>query len=58
MSLREEAIEIYGNAIVNQVEMMVEMSDADGMYTQYQDMGMDEHAECVEFLYFGQGNLF
>jgi len=53
MSLREEAIEIYGNAIVNQVEMMVEMSDADGMYTQYQDMGMDEHAECVEFLYFG-----
>ena len=58
MSLREEAIEIYGNAIVNQVEMMVEMSDADGMYTQYQDMGMDEHAECVEFLYFGYGNLF
>ena len=53
MSLREEEIEIYGNAIVNQVEMMVEMSDADGMYTQYQDMGMDEHAECVEFLYFG-----
>lgn len=51
--LRKEAIEIYGKSIVSEVEMMVEMSDADGMYTQYQDMGMDEHAECVEFLYFG-----
>ena len=56
--LRKEAIEIYGKSIVSEVIMMVEMSDADGMYTQFQDMGMDEHAECVEFLYFGQGNLF
>ena len=51
--LRKEAIEIYGRSIVSEVVMMVEMSDADGMYCQFQDMGMDEHAECVEFLYFG-----
>jgi len=50
--MRNEAIEIYGQAIVNEVMMMVELSDADGMYTMYQDMGKDEHAECVEFMYF------
>lgn len=50
--MRNEAIEIYGQEIVNEVMMMVELSDADGMYTMYQDMGKDEHAECVEFMYF------
>ena len=50
--MRNEAIEIYGQAIVNEVMMMVELSDADGMYTMFQDMGKDEHAECVEFMYF------
>jgi hypothetical protein len=51
--LVKEAIEIYGKAIVSEVSMMVEMSDPDGMYTQFEDMGMYDHAECVEFLYFG-----
>lgn len=50
--MRNEAIKIYGQEIVNEVMMMVELSDADGMYTTYQDMGKDEHAECVEFMYF------
>jgi len=50
--MRNEAIEIYGQEIVNEVMMMVELSDADGMYTMFQDMGKDEHAECVEFMYF------
>jgi len=50
--LRNEAIEIFGRDVVSEVQMMVEMSDADGMYTTYQDMGKDEHSECVEFLYF------
>lgn len=27
------------------------MADADGSYTTFQDMGMDEHAECTEFLF-------
>jgi hypothetical protein len=52
MSNRTEAIKTYGNSIVSEVEIMVDMSDADGMYTTYQDMGKDEHAECVEFMYF------
>jgi len=49
---RSEAIEHYGMGVVTEVELMVEMSDADGMYSTYQDMGKDEHAECVEFMYF------
>ena len=51
-STRQEAIKNYGSTIVNEVELMVDMSDADGMYSTYQDMGQDEHAECVEFMYF------
>lgn len=50
--IRKQAIGIYGHSIVTEVVMMVEVSDADGMYTMFQDMGKDEHAECVEFMYF------
>jgi hypothetical protein len=31
---------------------LVQMSDPDGCYSMYQDMGMFDHAECVESLYF------
>ena len=48
----KKAVENYGRAIVNEVINLVEFSDADGMYTTFQDMGMDEHAECTEFLFF------
>ena len=48
----KEAIEIYGKTIVSEVVNLVYMADADGSYTTFQDMGMDEHAECTEFLFF------
>ena len=48
----KEAIEIYGKTIVSEVCNYVYFSDADGMYTTFQDMGMDEHAECTEFIFF------
>jgi hypothetical protein len=48
----KEAIEIYGKTIVSEVCNLVFVSDADGSYTTFQDMGMDEHAECVEFIFF------
>ncbi len=48
----KEAIEIFGIDVVSEVVTMVEISDADGMYTMFQDMGKDEQAECVEFMYF------
>jgi len=48
----KDAITIYGKDIVTQVINLVNMSDADGVYSMYKDMEMDDHTECVEFLYF------
>ena len=48
----KEAIELYGKEIVNEVISLATMSDADCIYSFYQDMDKDEHAECVEFLFF------
>lgn len=51
-SLVESAIAIFGAPIVHQVIQLVEVSDADGVWSLYNDMGMDEHVCCVEYLYF------
>ena len=51
--LLQQAIECFGAVKVSEVIDMVSVSDPDCMYTLYQDMNMDEHAECVEFLFFG-----
>jgi hypothetical protein len=48
----QEAITLYGRDIVNEVIMMVEMSDADGVYTTFEDMDMFDHSECVSMIYF------
>lgn len=48
----EEAITIFGQDIVNEVIEIVTMSDTDGAYTMFEDMGYFDHAECVSFLYF------
>jgi hypothetical protein len=47
-----EAIKAYGREVVSMVLTMVSVGDADGCYTQFEDEGMYEHAECVEFIYF------
>ena len=47
-----EAEEIFGSDVVEKVVAVVEVSDPDGAWALFQDMGMDEHAECVEFVYF------
>ena len=48
----KEAVKAYGQSTVYEVMMMVDMSDADGMYTTYEDMGQFDKAACVEMLYF------
>lgn len=48
----QQAIEDFGKGIVSEVRTIVQFADADGAYTTFQDQGMYEHAECVEFLYF------
>jgi hypothetical protein len=50
--LLQEAIEEFGKQIVYEVTSIVEMADADGAYTMFEDMGMFDHAECVSMLYF------
>lgn len=49
--LLEEAIEIFGNQVVYEVREVVELSDPDGAWSTFQDMGKWDHAECVEFMY-------
>jgi hypothetical protein len=51
--LLKEAIEVFGKNLVHEVLEVVYLADADGAYSTFQDMGMDDHAECVEMLFFG-----
>lgn len=50
--LIQKAIEIFGNKIVQEVLYTVEMSDPDGAFVLFEDMGQFDYAECIEFLYF------
>jgi hypothetical protein len=48
----QEVIEEFGVDLVYEVIEIVSMSDADGAYTMFGDMGMFDHQACVEMLYF------
>jgi len=48
----KEALELYGDKIVSEVREIVYMSDPDAAYSMFEDMGMFDHSECVDFLYF------
>ncbi len=48
----QEAINEFGSDIVHEVIEVVAMSDSDGAYTLFGDMGLFEHQACVEMLYF------
>jgi len=47
-----DAIQCFGDRIVKETLSVVHVSDPDCAYTTFQDMGMDECAECVEMLFF------
>jgi hypothetical protein len=47
-----EAIAIWGEDAVYQAMEVVAMSDPDGAYTMFEDLGIFDQAEVVEFLYF------
>lgn len=47
-----EANDMFGSQVVSETMMVVQVADPDGAYSHFEDMGMFEHAECVEFLYF------
>jgi len=48
----KEAVAIYGSDVVNTVMQLVEVSDADGIFSQFEDMNMYDEAECTAFLFF------
>jgi hypothetical protein len=48
----DAAIAQFGEDAVYQAMEVVAMSDADGAYTMFEDVGMFDCAEAVEFLYF------
>lgn len=48
----KEAREIYGRTLVETVLAVVSMCDPDAAYSTFLDMGQEEEAEAVEFLFF------
>ena len=48
----DEAKKIWGEDAVYQAMEVVAMSDPDGAYSMFQDIGQEDLAEVVEFLYF------
>ena len=50
--LLQDAVQCFGSWTVQQALSIVSVSDPDCAYTTFQDMGMDECAECVEMLFF------
>ena len=53
----DEAIKRWGQDAVYQAMEVVAMSDPDGAYTMFEDLGIFDQAEVVEFLYLdGAGN--
>jgi uroporphyrinogen-III decarboxylase len=47
-----EAVEAVGIEVANAAVDAVELSDADGAHSMFEDMGMFEHALAVEIIYF------
>jgi hypothetical protein len=47
-----KAIKTYGAIVVADVMEMVHIGDPDGLFSLYNDVGLTNHAEVVELLYF------
>ena len=48
----QDAIHEFGAYTIHEVIEVVAVSDPDGAYTMFGDMGMFDHQICVEMLYF------
>lgn len=47
-----EAVGIFGKDVVDEVIAIVNLSDPDAAYVQFEDEGLSNHVSCVEFIYF------
>ena len=50
--LEKQAIKEFGAGVVRMVIQAAELADPDMAWATFNDMGMFEHTDCVEFLYF------
>lgn len=50
--LYDECVSLYGQDIVNEAIEIVHLSDPDGAYSMFEDMGQYDHQEVVEMLFF------
>jgi len=50
----EEARVVFGDSLVDDVITMVNLFDPDGAWAAFMDENMEEEAEAVEFIYFGE----
>jgi hypothetical protein len=50
--LLAEAISTYGQQLVDEVIEIVSVSDADGAFSMFEDLGYYDHAEVISLLYF------
>ncbi len=50
--MKKNAIKIFGLDIVNDVLLLVSISDVDGTKNLFQDEGKDKHLECLEYLFY------
>jgi|TARA_B100000768_G_scaffold177869_1_gene192721 hypothetical protein len=55
MTLNErflEAVDIFGKDVVDEVIAIVNLSDPDSAYVQFEDDDLKNHVACIEFIYF------
>jgi hypothetical protein len=47
-----EAVDVFGRDMVATVLLLVDTSDPDGAMAFFEDMELEEEAECLRMLYF------
>ncbi len=50
--LIHDALTVFGRSVVYEVMDLAECCDLKVAYDTYKSMGMDNYAECIEYLFF------
>lgn len=54
MSKRKELIDFYGREAYETAVLLVETADPDGAWSTAMDLGLEDVADIIEELYFGE----
>ena len=44
----QQAVAEYGQQMVDEIVMLIEMSCVDGTWALFKDLGQEEHVDCIE----------